>query len=79
MLTLGGLREGMAVQFTMDTYKDIAHGPRDRRIHAITAFALWFAAGAYVTSTVLYYVSPVGGMAAELVGGAVVALAAAAI
>lgn len=67
------------MKFALDTYRDIAHGTRERRIHAAWTFALWFVAGAYVTSTAMFYFAPVEGLVAEIVGGAVVAAAVAAI
>ena len=67
------------MKFALDTYRDVVHGTPDRRFRAISTFALWFVAGAYVTSTLLVYVSLFEGLAAEMVGGAVIACCAAAI
>lgn len=56
------------MKFAMDTYKDVLHGTRDRRIHALFTFGLWFAAGGYIFSSLGEYIEPLASNTASLVG-----------
>jgi uncharacterized membrane protein YraQ (UPF0718 family) len=67
------------MRFAMDTFRDIAFGTRDRRIHAIFTLGLWFVAGAFLASTVQYYVAPFESTAASVAGGALISAIAAAL
>lgn len=69
----------MQMKFAFDTYREVAHGTPAQRRHALATFALWFIAGAYVTATLVPLLVPYEGIAAEVVGGAAVALAVATI
>jgi len=67
------------MRFAATTLVNIVHGTPAQRHRAIAAFSLWFVAGAYVTSTLLFYASSYEGVLAEILGGAAVACCAAAV
>ena len=60
------------MKLVLDTYRDVASGDRDRRVHALFTFALWFAAGGYVVSSLSEYVSFIEAGFPSIVGGVVV-------
>ena len=69
----------MIVKFALDTFRDVVNGDRDRRIHALLAFSLWFVAGAFLASTIQFYLFPAETAAASILGGVLASLTAAVI
>ena len=67
------------MKFALDTFRDVVNGDKERRIHALLAFGLWFVAGAFLASTLQYYLLPAETASAPLVGGVIASLTAAAI
>jgi putative Mn2+ efflux pump MntP len=63
----------MNLSFTLDTYGDVWRGDRDKRIHAAFIFAIWFAAGGYIVSTLGEYITIFSASYASFVGGAIIA------
>ena len=57
--------------FVFDTYKDLAFGTKQRRIHAVFTFLIWFAAGAYLFSTLGGYIELFEGQHKSVIGGIV--------
>jgi hypothetical protein len=64
------------MRLVITVYEDIVHGDARRRIHACFTLVMWFVMGAYVTSTILFYIAPDHNIVASVVGGTVVAAAA---
>lgn len=64
------------MRFALDTFREITGNDPDRRRHALFTFVLWFIAGAFVISTLQFYFLPYEGIAAQLIGGTFVSLAA---
>lgn len=60
------------MKFAFDTYRDVVSDDSIRRTNALFTFALWFAAGGYITSTILPYLPAVEGTLPTVVGGIVV-------
>lgn len=60
------------MKFAFDTYRDVVSDDSVRRTNALFTFALWFAAGGYITSTILPYLPAVEGTLPTVVGGLVV-------
>ncbi len=60
------------MKFAFDTYRDVISDDRIRRTNALFTFALWFAAGGYITSTILPYLPALEGTLPTVVGGLVV-------
>ena len=56
------------MKFALDTYRDVAQGTRDRKIHALFTFALWFAAGGYLFATLGEYFVPLASDTANFLG-----------
>jgi len=65
------------MKFALDTLREVIHGDRNRRIHAVLTFGLWFVAGAFLVSTAQFYFAPYETAAAPLVGGTFTAVGAA--
>jgi hypothetical protein len=65
------------MRFALDTYREVRYGNAERRIRALFTFAMWFVAGAYLTSTILFYISPLDGASVSAIGGLAVACIAA--
>lgn len=61
------------MSFTFDTYEDVWHGDRDRRIHAMFTFAIWFAAGGYIISALGEYIPLLSTSIASLIGALLIA------
>lgn len=40
----------------LDIYNDIAHGDRDRRVHALFTIFLWFAVTTYISLSIFHYI-----------------------
>ncbi|WP_424981609.1 hypothetical protein [Maritalea sp. S77] len=57
------------MKLALDTYKDIIFGDNSRRIHALFTLALWTCAGAFLFSTILYYITPYDNQVAPFIGG----------
>ena len=60
------------MKFAFDTYRDVVSDDSVRRTNALFTFALWFAAGGYITSTLLPYLPAIEGTLPTVVGGLVV-------
>jgi hypothetical protein len=56
--------------------EDIRHGTRDRKIHALFSASLWFVAGAYITSSLAFYILPTESLFPSLFGGTIACCAA---
>lgn len=67
------------MRFALNALREVATGTPERRKRALMTFALWFVAGAYITSTFTNYVLPHEGFLFEALGGAAVASLVAAI
>jgi amino acid permease len=61
------------MKMVLETYKEIFSGNTDRKIHALFTLAIWFCAGAYLSSTLLFYILPYAGTGASMLGGLIVA------
>ncbi len=61
------------MKFALDTYRDIAHGNRDERIHAFFTMAIWFASGGYIFSSLGEYILLFEDDIASIFGAAFVA------
>ena len=59
----------MALKFVFDTYRDVAFGTKNRRVHAVFTFLIWFAAGAYLFSTLGIFIEPLQGQHVSAIGG----------
>lgn len=59
----------MTVKFAFDTFHDLVHGNKERRIQALLTFGLWFCAGAFTVSTFQYYFLPHESAATAAIGG----------
>ena len=60
------------MKFAFDTYRDVVSDDSVRRTNALFTFALWFAAGGYITSTILPYLPALEGTLPTVIGGLVV-------
>ena len=67
------------MKFVLDTYRDVAFGEGKQRVHAIFTFLIWFAAGAYLFSTLGVYVEALQGQHLSAMGGLFVSAVVAAI
>jgi hypothetical protein len=67
------------MRFVLDTYRDVAFGGKQRRIHAVFTFLIWFAAGAYLFSSLGVYIEVLDGQHFSVMGGLIVSALVAAI
>lgn len=59
----------MTVRFALDTYREVVSGNKNRRIHALFTFGMWFIAGAFTVSCVTHYIPGEAGASPEIYGG----------
>lgn len=64
------------MKFALDTLREVIHGGSARRVQALFGFSLWFVAGAFLVSTVQFYLSPAETTLLPVVGGTLLALGA---